>query len=91
MKTGGICMVGCTKLSSMIQQLTDDSMDCEIVVDLQFYPLNSEKEGRINGSFESRRENLTLFTLNIRICLQLIIFLRQYNQFGGWIWRSLWF
>ncbi|XP_034678867.1 uncharacterized protein LOC117909075 [Vitis riparia] len=55
-KTGGLCMVGCRRLSSKTQILTDDSVDCEILVNLQFPPLGSGNEGYIKGSIESTRE-----------------------------------
>ena len=55
-KTGGLCMVGCRRLSSKAHILTDDSVDCEILVNLQFPPLGSGNEGYIKGSIESTRE-----------------------------------
>ena len=54
-RTGGLCMVGCRKLSLMTPLSTNDSMDCEILVNYQFPPSNSRK-GRIKGTIKSRRE-----------------------------------
>ncbi|XP_034678865.1 uncharacterized protein LOC117909071 [Vitis riparia] len=54
-KTGFLCMVGCRKLRSEIQILTNDSMDCEILVILLFSPLNSRNGSYIKGSIESTR------------------------------------
>ena len=54
-KTGFLCMVGCRKLRSEIQILTNDSMDCEILVSLLFSPLNSRNGSYIKGSIESTR------------------------------------
>ena len=54
-RTGGLCMVGCRKLSLMTRLSTNDSMDCEILVNFQFPPLNSKK-GHIKGTIKSRRE-----------------------------------
>ena len=55
-KTGFLCMVGCRKLSSSHQTYSSDSMDCEILVNLQFPPLNSKNRRDIKGSMESTRE-----------------------------------
>ncbi|RVW93131.1 hypothetical protein CK203_031377 [Vitis vinifera] len=55
-KTGFLCMVGCRKLSSPVKTSSNDSMDCEILVNLQFPQLNSKNRGYIKGSMESTRE-----------------------------------
>ncbi|KAA8526833.1 hypothetical protein F0562_008938 [Nyssa sinensis] len=55
-KTGYLCMVGCRKLGSYIQKSTKDSVDCEILVNSQFPPLNSKKGGVIKGSIRSTRK-----------------------------------
>ncbi|KAI8557789.1 hypothetical protein RHMOL_Rhmol04G0037400 [Rhododendron molle] len=48
--TGRVCMVGCRKLS------TGESMDCELLLKVQFPPVNAVKVGQITGSIESMRE-----------------------------------
>ncbi|PRQ31330.1 hypothetical protein RchiOBHm_Chr5g0034281 [Rosa chinensis] len=58
-RDGSLCMVGCRYLSSNShQQPTYDSVDCEIVVNVQFPPTNpnSTYSGFIKGSIESTRE-----------------------------------
>ncbi|RVW93130.1 hypothetical protein CK203_031376 [Vitis vinifera] len=51
----GVEFEGCRKLSLMTRLSTNDSMDCEILVNFQFPPLNSKK-GHIKGTIKSRRE-----------------------------------
>lgn len=46
-KTGALCMVGCRRLSSV---------DCEILINLQFYPLDSKNQWYVKGRIESRRQ-----------------------------------
>ncbi|KAF8391347.1 hypothetical protein HHK36_023651 [Tetracentron sinense] len=55
--TGGLCMVGCRDLGSNHQKSTkNDSMDCEILVDVQFPPLNAKSGGYVKGTIKSTRE-----------------------------------
>ncbi|KAK2639040.1 hypothetical protein Ddye_026835 [Dipteronia dyeriana] len=56
-ETGQLCMVGCRNIVSKDDQsLISDSMDCEIVLDFQFPPLKSKKNGGyIKGSITSKR------------------------------------
>ncbi|KAK4849910.1 hypothetical protein QYF36_002015 [Acer negundo] len=56
-ETGQLCMVGCRNIVSKDDQsLISDSMDCEIVVNFQFPPLKSKKNGGyIKGSITSTR------------------------------------
>ncbi|KAK8706198.1 hypothetical protein V6N13_049773 [Hibiscus sabdariffa] len=50
-ETGNLCMVGCRRLRSH-----NISIDCDIVVDVHFPPLNSDmKESEIKGSIKSTR------------------------------------
>ncbi|XP_059664006.1 uncharacterized protein LOC132309739 [Cornus florida] len=56
-QTGHLCMVGCKKLGSYIQESTNDPMDCEILLKCQFPPLNSKKGDVIKGSIESTRKH----------------------------------
>ncbi|KAA8523899.1 hypothetical protein F0562_010322 [Nyssa sinensis] len=55
--TGHLCMVGCKKVGSDIQKSTNDSVDCDILVNFQFPPLNSMKGSVIKGSIQSTRKN----------------------------------
>ncbi|KAK3198944.1 hypothetical protein Dsin_022359 [Dipteronia sinensis] len=56
-ETGQLCMVGCRNIVSKDDQsLISDSMDCEIVLNFQFPPLKSKKNGGyIKGSITSTR------------------------------------
>ncbi|KAK0599799.1 hypothetical protein LWI29_008769 [Acer saccharum] len=56
-ETGHLCMVGCRNIESKDDQsLISDSMDCEIVLNFQFPPLKSKKNGGyIKGSITSTR------------------------------------
>ncbi|XP_030960862.1 uncharacterized protein LOC115982414 [Quercus lobata] len=49
-ETGILCMVGCRTLGS------NDSLDCEILVNFEFPPTNKRNSGRIKGSIKSTRE-----------------------------------
>uniref|UniRef100_A0A2P2IPB0 RING-type E3 ubiquitin transferase n=1 Tax=Rhizophora mucronata TaxID=61149 RepID=A0A2P2IPB0_RHIMU len=52
--TGIMCMVGCKTLDSESQKLANASMDCEILINLQFPPVDSSDH--ITGHIESRRK-----------------------------------
>ncbi|OVA07768.1 Protein of unknown function DUF2921 [Macleaya cordata] len=55
-KTGGLCMVGCRNLWLNHQKSTrSDSMDCDILINVQFPPLNAKKGETVKGSIESTR------------------------------------
>lgn len=55
--TGRLCMVGCRNLGSNSQISTDHSLDCEILMNVQFPPLNSkDNDGYIKGSIQSTRK-----------------------------------
>ncbi|KAL2476342.1 Protein of unknown function (DUF2921) [Abeliophyllum distichum] len=56
-ETGHLCMLGCRELSSSIQESINNSMDCEILVNFEFPPMNSTRRGEfIEGSIKSTRE-----------------------------------
>ncbi|GMY39490.1 hypothetical protein FCV25MIE_34734 [Fagus crenata] len=50
-ETGSLCMIGCRNIGSM-----NDSLDCEILVKLQFPPINKRNADRIKGSIKSTRD-----------------------------------
>lgn len=55
--TGVLCMTGCRQLGSKAQNLvTNDTLDCEVVVGIQFSPVNAKSENSIKGTIESTRE-----------------------------------
>ncbi|XP_040361725.1 uncharacterized protein LOC112203573 [Rosa chinensis] len=53
---GSLCMVGCRNLGSNSQQATNDSIDCEILVNFQFPPTKAKDSHHIKGSIESTRK-----------------------------------
>ncbi|XVE50261.1 hypothetical protein DITRI_Ditri01bG0147800 [Diplodiscus trichospermus] len=54
---GNLCMVGCRDLTSENNASLSQSMDCEILVDIDFPALNSDrKRGKIKGRIKSIRE-----------------------------------
>ncbi|XVF18844.1 hypothetical protein REPUB_Repub11eG0057800 [Reevesia pubescens] len=56
-ETGDLCMVGCRRLRLHNHINSNDSFDCQILVNIQFPPLNSKKSRSfIKGSIESKRE-----------------------------------
>ncbi|KAI3457463.1 hypothetical protein Pfo_014126 [Paulownia fortunei] len=54
-ETGHLCMVGCRKLLSYVQKSTNDSRDCEILVNFEFARLNDRRGGLIKGTIQSTR------------------------------------
>ncbi|XP_044511472.1 uncharacterized protein LOC123229588 [Mangifera indica] len=57
-ENGCLRMVGCRYLSLSSQKLKNDSMDCEVLVNLQFPPLNAKKNGlSIRGTITSARKD----------------------------------
>ncbi|XWS11036.1 hypothetical protein CRYUN_Cryun38cG0049100 [Craigia yunnanensis] len=56
-ETGNVCMVGCRDPRSENNASLNHSMDCEILVDIHFPPLNSDRKGsKIKGSIKSMRK-----------------------------------
>jgi len=57
-ENGVLCMIGCRHLiSRMGNSMKNDSTDCEILVNVQFSPLNGKGHGNIKGTIESVRKN----------------------------------
>nr|DAD22881.1 TPA_asm: hypothetical protein HUJ06_024344 [Nelumbo nucifera] len=57
-KTGSLCMVGCRYLGSNHQKLTKDaSLDCELLINVQFPSLNAKSGGYIKGTIKSTRRS----------------------------------
>ncbi|XP_012441455.2 uncharacterized protein LOC105766516 [Gossypium raimondii] len=55
--TGSLCMVGCRRSRLDSKSFSSLSIDCDILVQVNFLPLNSRKINNIKGSIESTREN----------------------------------
>ncbi|XP_073030850.1 uncharacterized protein [Primulina eburnea] len=56
LETGWLCMVGCRKFPSNVKKSDDNSIDCEIVVNFQFAPINNNNGGLISGIIRSTRK-----------------------------------
>lgn len=55
-EAGQVCMIGCRKLFSYNdRKSTNDSTDCEIIVNLEFAPLDARRGGLIKGIIRSTR------------------------------------
>ncbi|XWS18389.1 hypothetical protein CRYUN_Cryun32bG0039300 [Craigia yunnanensis] len=54
--SGVLCMVGCKRLRYYNQILIkNNSLDCDIVVTVQFSPINAAEKDRVKGTIESTR------------------------------------
>ncbi|CAJ1961678.1 unnamed protein product [Sphenostylis stenocarpa] len=54
---GVLCMIGCRLLRSMDKILIkNESLDCEIMVNVQFPPLNAKGDESLKGTIESTRQ-----------------------------------
>lgn len=54
--SGVLCMIGCKRLRYYNQILIkNDSLDCDIVVTVQFSPINAAEKDRVKGTIESTR------------------------------------
>ncbi|KAK7327884.1 hypothetical protein VNO77_21977 [Canavalia gladiata] len=55
--TGVVCMIGCQHLRSTDKILIkNESLDCEIMVNVQFPPLNAKEGESLKGTIESTRQ-----------------------------------
>ncbi|KAK9024559.1 hypothetical protein V6N11_004717 [Hibiscus sabdariffa] len=54
--TGSLCMVGCRHSTSGDNSFSRYLMDCEILVNVYFPPVNSDRRSKIKGSIESMRK-----------------------------------
>ncbi|KAI4299378.1 hypothetical protein L6164_032845 [Bauhinia variegata] len=52
--TGVLCMMGCRHLGSRLKK--NEYLDCDIVVNVQFPPVNEQESESIKGTIESTRE-----------------------------------
>ncbi|OMO65156.1 hypothetical protein COLO4_31473 [Corchorus olitorius] len=53
---GLLCMIGCKSVRYQNKMLiNDDPLDCDIVVNVQFSPLNAADKSRVKGTIESTR------------------------------------
>ena len=82
-ETGILCMVGCRHLQSNKPSTKNDSLDCEILVNAQFVPLNAGGR-RVKGTIESTREKSDkLYFLRLELSSSSIYL----SQAAESIWR----
>ncbi|XP_050213535.1 uncharacterized protein LOC126664942 [Mercurialis annua] len=57
-RTGLLCMIGCLHIAlNSINSTKDDRVDCEVLVTVQFSPLNANGGNNIKGTIKSMRAN----------------------------------
>ncbi|XP_022717737.1 uncharacterized protein LOC111276226 [Durio zibethinus] len=83
-ETGNLCMVGCRDLRAENKASLKHSVDCDILVNIHFPPLNSDRKGsKIGGSIKSMRQNTDHFHFG-----PLPFTGRAY--YGRWAMESIW-
>lgn len=83
--TGVMCLVGCRDLRTNGKiLLKNESLDCEIMVNIQFPPLNAKGGEFIKGTIESTRQNADPYYFEP---LQLSSYSLYRNQVDASIWR----
>ncbi|XP_043689196.1 uncharacterized protein LOC122640125 [Telopea speciosissima] len=56
-ETGNLCMVGCRSLDSKYKiSAKNDSIDCEVFINVQFHPLDAKIGSHVKGTIKSTRE-----------------------------------
>lgn len=83
--TGVMCLVGCRDLRTNGKiLLKNESLDCEIMVNIQFPPLNAKGGEFIKGTIESMRQKADPYYFEP---LQLSSYSLYRNQVDASIWR----
>ncbi|XP_028775564.1 uncharacterized protein LOC114732451 [Neltuma alba] len=83
--TGLLCMVGCRNLRSTNKRtLKNESLDCELLINVQFPPLNAKVNEYIKGTVGSKRDKSDPYYFEP---LQLSSFSIYNNQVEASIWR----
>ncbi|KAK7412344.1 hypothetical protein VNO78_03799 [Psophocarpus tetragonolobus] len=83
--TGVLCMIGCQHLRSTHKiWIRNDSLDCEIMVNIQFPPLNAKGRESLKGTIESTRQKSDAFYFDP---LQLSSYSIYTSQVDASIWR----
>ncbi|GAU42838.1 hypothetical protein TSUD_387310 [Trifolium subterraneum] len=84
-KTGVMCLVGCRHLRTNDKILIkNESLDCEIMVNVQFPPMNSKGGESIKGTIESTRQKVDPYYFEP---LQLSSYSIYRKQADASIWR----
>ncbi|KAG4948461.1 hypothetical protein AAZX31_15G071800 [Glycine max] len=83
--TGVLCMIGCQHLRSTDKILIkNETLDCEIMVNVQFPPLNAKGGESLTGTIESTRQKSDPYYFDP---LQLSSYSIYRNQADASIWR----
>ncbi|KAI9120285.1 hypothetical protein K1719_007318 [Acacia pycnantha] len=83
--TGLLCMVGCRNLRSTDKQMMkNESLDCELLINVQFPLLNAKDSEYIIGTVKSKRDKSDPYYFDP---LQLSSFSIYTNQVEASIWR----
>lgn len=83
--TGVLCMIGCQHLKSTNKILIkNESLDCEIMVNVQFPPLNAKGGESLKGTIESTRQKSDPYYFDP---LQLSSYSIYTSQADASIWR----
>lgn len=82
---GLLCMIGCRNLRSTDKQLMkNESLDCELLINVQFPPLNAKVSEYIKGTVKSKRDKSDPYYFEP---LRLSSFSIYTNQAEASIWR----
>uniref|UniRef100_A0A5B6Z5T6 RING-type E3 ubiquitin transferase n=1 Tax=Davidia involucrata TaxID=16924 RepID=A0A5B6Z5T6_DAVIN len=80
-ETGMLCMIGCRHLGSLNKKLQkNNSLDCEILVNVQYSPLNAKDGSHVKGTIESTRGKADPFYFERVEVLSSSIYTRQAKE-----------
>ncbi|KAG6532679.1 uncharacterized protein LOC122040637 [Zingiber officinale] len=85
--TGLLCLVGCrvvAPLAAKQQMKRHETMDCEIIINIQLAPLNRREGDKINGTIRSTRDNKDPLFIEPLDITSSTIYIEQATQS---IWR----
>lgn len=83
--TGVLCMIGCQNLRSTNKiMMKNESLDCEIIVNVQFPPLTAKRGESLKGTIKSTRQKSDPYYFDP---LQLSSYSIYTTQAGASIWR----
>ncbi|XP_058725086.1 uncharacterized protein LOC131596450 [Vicia villosa] len=84
-KTGVMCLIGCRRLRTNDKLLTkNESLDCEIMINIQFPPLNAKGGQPVEGTIASMRQKTDSYYFEP---LQLSSYSMSKREADASIWR----